>query len=112
MRGRAPRVQLVVGGPERDVMHRAAALPAALRAILSKMRRGGDPASSLAMIEKMRCIVSDIAIRTTFIVGFPGETEDEFQLTMDLVEQVRFSAVFAFTYSPRPGTPAARSFGT
>jgi ribosomal protein S12 methylthiotransferase len=74
------------------------------RAILSKMRRGGDPASSLAMIERMRRIVPDIAIRTTFIVGFPGEGETEFRELCEFVRSAEFDNLGAFTYSPEPGS--------
>jgi ribosomal protein S12 methylthiotransferase len=74
------------------------------RAILSKMRRGGDPASSLAMIERMRRIVPDIAIRTTFIVGFPGEGEAEFRELCEFVRAAEFDNLGAFTYSPEPGS--------
>jgi ribosomal protein S12 methylthiotransferase len=74
------------------------------RAILSKMRRGGDPASSLAMIEKMRRIVPDIAIRTTFIVGFPGEGDAEFRELCEFVRAAEFDNLGAFTYSPEPGS--------
>jgi ribosomal protein S12 methylthiotransferase len=74
------------------------------RAILSKMRRGGDPVSSLAMIERMRRIVPDIAIRTTFIVGFPGEGETEFRELCEFVRAAEFDNLGAFTYSPEPGS--------
>ena len=74
------------------------------RSILSKMRRGGDPASYLAMIERMRRIVPGIAIRTTFIVGFPGEGEAEFQELCEFVRSAEFDNLGAFTYSPEPGS--------
>ena len=74
------------------------------RAILSQMRRGGDPASYLAMIERMRRIVPDIAIRTTFIVGFPGEGEAEFRELCEFVRAAEFDNLGAFTYSPEPGS--------
>ena len=74
------------------------------RPILSAMRRGGDAASYERMIEGMRAIVPDIAIRTTFIVGFPGEGEDEFQELCRFVRSVEFDNLGVFTYSPEPGS--------
>jgi hypothetical protein len=74
------------------------------RPILSKMKRGGDPASYLAMIARMREKVPAIAIRTTFIVGFPGEGQDEFRALCEFVRAAEFDNLGAFTYSPEPGS--------
>jgi len=74
------------------------------RSVLSGMRRGGDAASYRAMIARMRERVSDIAIRTTFIVGFPGEGEAEFGELCEFVRDVEFDNLGAFTYSPEPGS--------
>ncbi|HKA35876.1 MAG TPA: radical SAM protein, partial [Thermoanaerobaculia bacterium] len=74
------------------------------RPILSKMRRGGDAASYLAMIERMREKVPSIAIRTTFIVGFPGEGEAEFRELCEFIRCAEFDNLGAFTYSPEPGS--------
>ncbi len=74
------------------------------RPILSKMRRGGDPASYRTLLERMREIVPEIAIRTTFIVGFPGEGDAEFQELCDFVRSAQFDNLGAFTYSPEPGS--------
>ena len=74
------------------------------RSVLAGMRRGGDPASYLAMIERMRDTVSDIAIRTTFILGFPGEGEAEFAELCEFVRRAEFDNLGAFTYSPEPGS--------
>jgi ribosomal protein S12 methylthiotransferase len=74
------------------------------RSILSAMRRGGDPAAYLRMIERMRHFVPDIAVRTTFIVGFPGEGEREFQELCEFVHAAGLDNVGAFTYSPEPGS--------
>jgi ribosomal protein S12 methylthiotransferase len=74
------------------------------RTILSKMRRGGDPASYRTLLERMRGIVPEIAIRTTFIVGFPGEGEAEFQELCEFVRSAQFDNLGAFTYSPEPGS--------
>ena len=74
------------------------------RSILSKMRRGGDPASYRRMIARMRGLVPEIAIRTTFIVGFPGEGEAEFAELCEFVRDVEFDNLGAFAYSPEPGS--------
>jgi ribosomal protein S12 methylthiotransferase len=74
------------------------------RPILSAMRRGGDSAATLRMIARMRELVPDIAIRTTFIVGFPGEGEAEFRELCEFVRRAELDNVGAFTYSPEPGS--------
>jgi ribosomal protein S12 methylthiotransferase len=74
------------------------------RPILSAMRRGGDSGSYLAMAARMRAIVPEIAIRTTFIVGFPGEGEAEFGELCEFVRSAELDNVGAFTYSPEPGS--------
>lgn len=58
-------------------------------------------------VEKLRAVMPDIALRTTFIVGYPGETEEEFQGLLDFARSIEFDKVGAFTFSPEPGTPAA-----
>ncbi len=74
------------------------------RGVLARMRRGGDGVSHLAMIERMRRIVPEIAIRTTFIVGFPGEGEAEFRELCEFVRRAELDNVGAFTYSPEPAS--------
>ncbi len=73
---------------------------------LRRMRRPA-PQYALDHIEKLRQAMPDIALRTTFIVGFPGETEEEFQTLLDFVAEVQFDRVGVFQFSPEPGTPAA-----
>ncbi len=80
------------------------------RPILSKMRRGGDGPSYRRMIARMREIVPEIAIRTTFIVGFPGEGEEDFRELCEFVREAEFDNLGAFTYSPEPGS-ASESLG-
>ena len=76
--------------------------------ILAAMKRGYTHDWYLNRIAKLMAVRPGISIATDFIVGFPGETEDDFERTMDLIEDVGFDASFSFVYSPRPGTPAAR----
>ena len=74
------------------------------RPILSAMRRGGDGAMYLRMLERMRERVPGIAVRTTFIVGFPGEGEAEFRELCEFVRAAELDNMGAFTYSPEPGS--------
>ncbi len=75
--------------------------------ILARMNRKYTRAQYLDLVERLRARVPDIALSTDLIVGFPGETDDEFSETVSLVEQVRYDSAFMFKYSPRPGTAAA-----
>ncbi len=75
--------------------------------ILRAMRRSYRQERYLAIIDDVRATLPDAAITTDIIVGFPGETEEDFRATLDVVRAARFSAAFTFQYSPRPGTPAA-----
>jgi tRNA-2-methylthio-N6-dimethylallyladenosine synthase len=75
--------------------------------VLERMNRGYTRERYLELIDELRAAVPEIALSTDLIVGFPGETEDDFQATLDMVERVGYDNVFAFRYSPRPGTPAA-----
>ena len=61
----------------------------------------------LALAEKIKTAIPDISLTTDIIVGFPGETEEDFQETLDVVRKVRFDSAFTFIYSKRTGTPAA-----
>ena len=74
--------------------------------VLKLMKRGGNRASLERLIERVRDRVPDIAVRTTFITGFPGETEDDFQELLAFVKNVEFDRVGVFTYSDEEGTPA------
>jgi tRNA-2-methylthio-N6-dimethylallyladenosine synthase len=75
--------------------------------ILQVMRRSYRAERYLGIIERVRAAMPEAAITTDIIVGFPGETEDDFQGTLDVVRASRFASAFTFQYSPRPGTPAA-----
>jgi tRNA-2-methylthio-N6-dimethylallyladenosine synthase len=75
--------------------------------VLKAMRRSYRARRYLEILDRVRAAMPDAAITTDIIVGFPGETEDDFQATLDVVRQARFAGAFTFQYSPRPGTPAA-----
>ncbi len=75
--------------------------------ILKRMNRSHTAESYLRLIERIRAARPDILISGDFIVGFPEETEEDFQATMDLIREVRYGQAFSFKYSTRPGTPAA-----
>ncbi|WP_290343345.1 tRNA (N6-isopentenyl adenosine(37)-C2)-methylthiotransferase MiaB [Corynebacterium auris] len=75
--------------------------------VLKQMRRSYRSKKFLAILDEVREKLPHAAITTDIIVGFPGETEEDFQATLDVVEKARFSSAFTFQYSPRPGTPAA-----
>ncbi|KQM22168.1 tRNA (N6-isopentenyl adenosine(37)-C2)-methylthiotransferase MiaB [Novosphingobium sp. Leaf2] len=75
--------------------------------VLKAMNRSHTVESYLAILERVRAVRPDIALSGDFIVGFPGETEADFQQTLQLVDAVGYAQCFSFTYSPRPGTPAA-----
>jgi tRNA-2-methylthio-N6-dimethylallyladenosine synthase len=75
--------------------------------VLKAMNRSHSAETYLAILEKMRAARPDIALSGDFIVGFPGETEEDFQATLNIVDAVRYASAYSFKYSPRPGTPAA-----
>jgi tRNA-2-methylthio-N6-dimethylallyladenosine synthase len=75
--------------------------------ILAAMHRRHTRAHYIGVIERLRAARPDIALTSDFIVGFPGESEDDFRETVTLVEHIGFAGAFSFKYSPRPGTPAA-----
>ena len=76
--------------------------------ILKAMHRTYDREQYLALVDRIRTAMPDIALSTDIIVGFPGETEEDFLDTLSLVEQVRYAQTFTFIYSKREGTPAAK----
>jgi tRNA-2-methylthio-N6-dimethylallyladenosine synthase len=75
--------------------------------ILKAMRRTYSSERYLALVDKLRAAIPDLALGTDIIVGFPGETEDDFQATLDMVAEVGYDSAFTFVYSPRVGTDAA-----
>jgi tRNA-2-methylthio-N6-dimethylallyladenosine synthase len=77
--------------------------------LLKAMRRTYSRERYLRLVEDLRSAVPDLALTTDIIVGFPGETENDFRETVEVVEEVRFDGAFTFVYSPRQGTEAAAS---
>jgi tRNA-2-methylthio-N6-dimethylallyladenosine synthase len=75
--------------------------------ILKAMRRTYSRERYLRLVNEMRAAIPDLALTTDIIVGFPGETEDDFRETIEVVEEVGFDGAFTFVYSPRAGTDAA-----
>jgi tRNA-2-methylthio-N6-dimethylallyladenosine synthase len=75
--------------------------------VLAAMKRGYTALEYKAIVRRLRAARPDVCLSSDFIVGFPGETEADFEQTMRLVEEVGFDASFSFLYSRRPGTPAA-----
>jgi len=75
--------------------------------ILAAMKRGYTVLEYKSIIRKLRAVRHDLCLSSDFIVGFPGETDDDFEKTMKLIDDIGFDASFSFVYSSRPGTPAA-----
>jgi len=75
--------------------------------ILAAMKRGYTTLEFKSLVRKLRAARPDLSLSSDFIVGFPGETEEDFAKTMKLIDDIGFDASFSFIYSPRPGTPAA-----
>ena len=75
--------------------------------ILKAMNRKHDRADYCAIIDRLRAVRPDLALSSDFIVGFPGETDQDFEATMSLVREINFASAYSFKYSERPGTPAA-----
>lgn len=75
--------------------------------VLKEMKRSYRSTKFLGILDEVRAKIPNASITTDIIVGFPGETEEDFQATLDVVEKARFTSAYTFQYSPRPGTPAA-----
>jgi tRNA-2-methylthio-N6-dimethylallyladenosine synthase len=75
--------------------------------VLKRMRRTYDRERYLALVDRLRAAIPDLALGTDLIVGFPGETEEDFSRTLDVVEEVGYDSAFTFVFSPRHGTEAA-----
>jgi tRNA-2-methylthio-N6-dimethylallyladenosine synthase len=75
--------------------------------ILAAMKRGYTALEYKSIVRRLRAVRPELSLSSDFIVGFPGETEDDFEATMRLIEEIGFDSSFSFVFSPRPGTPAA-----
>jgi len=75
--------------------------------ILAAMKRGYSVLEFKSLVKKLKAARPDLSLSSDFIIGFPGETEEDFEKTMRLIEELNFDNSFSFLYSPRPGTPAA-----
>lgn len=98
----------ILASCERVCEHYHLPVQAGSTRILKKMNRGYSKEEYLRLVEKIRDKVPQASITTDIIVGFPGETEADFNETIDVVQRVRFDGAYTFIYSPRPGTPAAK----
>ncbi len=101
-----PRLIAAMAGAERVVRYVDMPLQHAHPATLRRMRRGGSAGSHLRLLDRFRRAMPEVALRTTLIVGFPGETEHEFSTLLDFVRRARFDHLGAFTYSHEEGTAA------
>ncbi|HJC91416.1 MAG TPA: tRNA (N6-isopentenyl adenosine(37)-C2)-methylthiotransferase MiaB [Candidatus Mediterraneibacter excrementigallinarum] len=97
----------VMGNSKKICKHLHLPVQSGSSRILQKMNRRYTKEQYLALVDKIRAAVSDISLTTDIIVGFPGETEEDFQETLDVVRKVRYDSAFTFIYSKRSGTPAA-----
>ncbi len=102
-----PELLRLMGEEERFVSYLDMPLQHSHREVLRAMRRGGTADRYLRLLDRARELAPDVFLRTTFIVGFPGETEEAFAELVDFVGRARFDHLGAFAYSPEPGTPAA-----
>lgn len=98
----------VIAGSQKVCEHFHLPVQAGSNNILKRMNRGYTREGYIELVEKIRRIIPHASITTDLIVGFPGETDDDFADTVDLLERVRFDSAFTFVYNKRSGTPAAK----
>ncbi len=103
----SPRLVEVMAGDPRVCRYLDLPLQHAHPDVLRRMKRPADVERTRRLVEELRTAMPDLSLRTTFIVGYPGESEGEFRALLDFVAEVRFDRVGAFTFSPEEGTPAA-----
>ena len=97
----------VMAKNEKIVRHFHLPLQSGSDGILSRMNRRYTAEKYYGIVEKLRSAMPDISLSSDIIVGFPGETDEDFEATMDMLRRVQYDAIFSFIYSPRRGTPAA-----
>jgi ribosomal protein S12 methylthiotransferase len=105
--GLTPQLLELMGSESRIVPYLDTPIQHASDTVLKRMRRPERRASILDKLARMRAAVPDVSVRTTCIVGFPGETEEDFESLLAFLEEASFERVGAFTYSPQEGTRAA-----
>ena len=103
----SPELIQAIADEEKMVKHFHLPIQSGSDKILKAMNRHYDSARYLSIIEDLKKAVPDISITSDIIVGFPGETEEDFEATLDIIKKVRYDALFSFIFSPRVGTPAA-----
>lgn len=103
----APRLIELYGRLPKLVSHVHLPVQSGSDRVLAAMKRGYTVLEYKSIVRRLRQLRPDISISSDFIVGFPGESEDDFEQTMRLIDQIGFDASFSFVYSKRPGTPAA-----
>jgi tRNA-2-methylthio-N6-dimethylallyladenosine synthase len=101
------RLIAVIAAGEKICEHIHLPVQAGSNRVLRMMNRGYTREDYLRLVEKIRQSIPGVALTTDIMVGFPGETDEDFALTLDLVERVRYDSAFMFIYNVRPGTPAA-----
>ena len=106
-----PRLLETIAAHPRLVKYLDVPLQHASRSVLARMKRGSNGDAFLKMLEKARKAIPGVSIRTSFIVGFPGETDEQFAELADFVQEARFERLGVFTYSLEPGTPAVKLDG-
>jgi tRNA-2-methylthio-N6-dimethylallyladenosine synthase len=103
----SPRLIDVYAGVAKLVSHLHLPVQSGSDRVLAAMKRGYTALEYKSLVRRLRAARPDLSLSSDFIVGFPGETDDDFAKTMRLIDEVGFDASFSFLYSPRPGTPAA-----
>ena len=101
----------VFASEEKMIKHFHLPLQSGSDEILRKMNRHYDLARYMSVVEKLKAAVPDVSLTSDIIVGFPGETDEDFEATMDALRSVEYDMIFSFIYSPRVGTPAASMEG-
>ncbi len=102
------RLLEVIGASQKISRQLHLPLQAGSNPILRRMNRKYTREQYMALIDRARAAIADVSFTTDIIVGFPGETEQDFEQTLEMVREIRFDSAFTFMYSPREGTPAAR----
>jgi tRNA-2-methylthio-N6-dimethylallyladenosine synthase len=106
-----PRLIALYGKVAKLVSHLHLPVQSGSDRVLAAMKRGYTALEYKSIVRRLRAERPDLALTSDFIVGFPGETDADFERTVKLIDDIRFDGAFSFAYSPRPGTPAAELDG-